>query len=374
MKEKVKIAILGDFPIGNVFKKFNYRAHFYPSWLFCLYEALATEDEFDVHWIVINKSIKTKEVLVSGNQTFHIIPGSKQITGLVTAYLHDRYAVYSCLKELNPDIFHAWGTERFYGLAAKDYKKGKTLLSVQGLLTAYIQRADFPRFFKLQSLYEPGVLKSVDYITTESPWARDCALKIAPHADITLWDYAVERSFYSITRNLQPSPCCLLACTHSKVKNVPLAVSAFSKPELQHIKLYMAGIRKEDYPDLPSNIIPLGPVDRARMADLLSETWCLVHPSLADTGPTILKEARVAGVAAVVTSECGAKQYVQHGKSGFIIPSHDEQALIDAVLQVTKSREIAAQMGAYQHDFCREALCEETMIANLKKIYHRILE
>ena len=153
-----------------------------------------------------------------------------------------------------------------------------------------------------------------------------------------------------------------------------MAVSAFSKPELQHIKLYMAGIRKEDYPDLPSNIIPLGPVDRARMADLLSETWCLVHPSLADTGPTILKEARVAGVAAVVTSECGAKQYVQHGKSGFIIPSHDEQALIDAVLQVTKSREIAAQMGAYQHDFCREALCEETMIANLKKIYHRILE
>ncbi len=373
MKEKGRIAILGDFPIGNVFKQYSYRAHFYPSWLYCLYEALATENEFDVHWIVINKSIKSKEVLIAGNQTFHILPGSRQITGLITAYLHDRYAVYSCLREIKPDIFHAWGTERFYGLTAKDHKKGKTLLSVQGLLTAYMQRADFPWFLKLQSLYEPSVLKSVDYITTESPWARDCVMEFVPHANVTLWDYAVEREFYSVTRDLHPTPCCLLACTNSRVKNVSLAVSAFSRPELQHIKLYMAGIRKGDFSNLPDNIIPLGSVDRPGMAALLSKAWCLVHPSLADTGPTILKEARVAGVAAVVTSECGAKQYIQQGKSGFIIPPHDEQALVDAVLQVTESRDIAAQMGAFQQDFCRKALCEETMIANLKKIYLRIL-
>lgn len=373
MSKKIRIAILGDFPIGNVFRQYEYRAHFYPSWLYCLYEALATSDDFDVHWIVINKSIKGKDILTAGNQTFHILPGSRQMIGLCTAYLHDRYVVSSCLKQIKPDIFHAWGTERFYGLAAKDYKKGKTLLSVQGLLKAYMRRADLPLFLKLQSLYETGVLTSVDYITTESPWARDCVLDAAPYADVTLWDYAVESSFYSTTRNLQPSPCCLLACTNSKIKNVSLAISAFSRPELQHIKLFMAGIRSEDFSGLPDNIVPMGPVNRAEMAKLLSETWCLVHPSLADTGPTILKEARVAGVAAVVTSECGAKQYVQHGESGFIIPPHDEQALVDAVLQVTKSREIAAQMGAYQQDFCRKALCEETMIANLKKIYHRIL-
>lgn len=239
----MRIAILGDFPIGNVFKQYSYRAHFYPSWLYCLYEALATESEFDVHWIVINKSIKTKEILVAGNQTFHVLPGCRQMIGLVTAYLHDRYAVYTCLKQIKPDIFHAWGTERFYGLAAKDYKKGKTLLSVQGLLKSYMKR--------------------------------------------------------------------------------------------------------EDFPNLPGNIIPHGAVDRPGMAALLGKAWCLVHPSLADTGPTILKEARVAGVAAVVTSECGAKQYIQQGKSGFIIPPHDVQALVDAVLQVTKSRKIAAQMGTY---------------------------
>lgn len=373
MKEKVRIAILGDFPIGNVFKQYSYRAHFYPSWLYCLYEALTAENEYDVHWIVINKSIKTKEILVAGNQTFHVLPGCRQMIGLVTAYLHDRYAVYSCLKEIKPDIFHAWGTERFYGLAAKDYKKGKTLLSIQGVLKACIKRAELPLFSRIHSLFEPGVMTSVDYITTESPWARDRVLEYAPCADVTLWDYAVEPAFYAIRRNLEESPTCVLACTHTKLKNVSLAVSAFSRPELQHIKLYMAGIKKENFPNLPGNIIPLGSVDRPGMAALLSKAWCLVHPSLADTGPTILKEARVAGVAAVVTSECGAKQYIQQGKSGFIIPPHDEQALVDAVLQVTKSREIAAQMGAYQQDFCRKALCEETMIDNLKKIYHRIL-
>lgn len=152
MKEKIRIAILGDFPIGNEFKQYSYPAHFYPSWLFCLYEALATESKFDILRIVISTSIKAKEVLIACNQIFHLLPGSSQISELVTAYLHDRYAVCVCSKELKSDILHAWGKVFFCALTAKDYK---ALMSVQKRLKTYRKRTVFSCFLKQQSLYEP---------------------------------------------------------------------------------------------------------------------------------------------------------------------------------------------------------------------------
>ena len=157
---KPRLAILGDFPIGKVYSRYAERTKFYPTWLYNLYEAFFLKDEFDVHWIVVDKMIEEEEVFQARNQTFHLISGSRLTTGLYTAYIYNRYKVKKCVKKIQPDIFHGWGTERFYGLAAKDFR-GKSLLSVQGLLTAYSQRAQLSTFECRQKWYEKGVLRNV---------------------------------------------------------------------------------------------------------------------------------------------------------------------------------------------------------------------
>lgn len=369
---KPRIAILGDFPIGKVYSRYAERTKFYPTWLYCLYEAFFLKDEFDVHWIIVNKMIEEEEKIQVRNQTFHLIPGSRLTLGLYTAYVYNRYKVRKCVEKIQPDIFHGWGTERFYGLAAKDFR-GKSLLSVQGLLNAYSKRAPLSSFECRQKWYEKGVLRNVKYITVESPWAWDRVLELAPNANLSLCEYAVNPDFYSVQRRLSDSPSCLIACSRARVKNIQLAVKAFSRPELRHVKLYMAGAHPTDYSDLSQNIIPLGGVEHKKVAELMASAWCLVHPSLADTGPTVVKEARVLGVAVVVTSECGSKQHVIHGKSGYIVPSNDEQRLIEAVLEVTKSRETALQMGEYGKEECRRALCVETMSRTFSELYKKIL-
>ncbi|MBE6419132.1 MAG: glycosyltransferase family 4 protein [Akkermansiaceae bacterium] len=372
MSKKAKIAILGDFPIGNICDEYQARTSFYPTWLFMLYKAFIRSDEFDIHWIIVDTNCKKSTQLTVENQTFHVLPGSKLMVGLYTGYLYNRWQISRCVKRIKPDIFHAWGTERFYGLAAKDFK-GKSILSVQGLLSVCCKRAKMSPFENKHRLYEKGVLRSVDFITTESPWARDRVLEIAPKANITLCEYAIEPAFFSLERQLSDEPSCLISCSNAPIKNIPLAISAFSEPALSHVKLYMAGASPERYPDLPPNIIPLGRLCRESLIEHLSKCWCVVHPSLADTGPTAVKEARAAGVPVILTTECGAKQYVKHGESGYIIASNNKQELIEAVLAVTKSKENAQKMGAIEVERCRAALSCDNMYASFRELYNNVL-
>lgn len=373
MGRKPRIAILGDFPIGKIYEKYADRQSFYPTWLYNLFDAFSSSDEFEIHWIIVDKSIKDSEEVKIKNQTFHLAHGSGLTVGLYTGYMYNRFQVAKIVKKIKPDIFHGWGTERFYGLAAKDFK-GISLLSVQGLLRACSCRARMSNFERKQSFYEKGVLRGVDYITTESPWAEERVREDVPDARIFFCDYAVEPAFFKVKRELSSMPSCLMACSNSNVKNVSLAISAFSRPELRHVRLYIAGVRKDAYPNLPENIIPLGAVNRDKLANLYGQAWCFVHTSKADTGPTAVKEARVVGLPVVVTDECGAKRLVESGKSGYIIPSNDEEALVNAVNKVVASKEISLEMGAYQHEQCRKALSVDTMLNNFSDVYRKILK
>lgn len=71
----------------------------------------------------------------------------------------------------------------------------------------------------------------------------------------------------------------------------------------------------------------------------MSQAWCLVHLSKADTGPTVVKEARVMGLPVILTDACGSKQYVEHNKSGFIVSPCDIESIVKSVLYIIESKE-----------------------------------
>lgn len=372
MKRKPKIAILANYPAWLHCEDIPRSVGHYEVWHAAMHEALRISDSYEIHRIILNKQVKRRIDFQDEGAYFHVLPAARQLIGLHTAYIWDRYHVAKCLREIEPDLVHAWGTEYCYGLCAMDFK-GKKLFSLQGHLTAYAQRAKIAPFEQKQSRYEARVFRSMPVMTTESEWARDRILEMAPKADVRLWDYAVENRFFQAERKIEEAPSCLLASTNAPVKNVALAVRAFSRPELRHIKLYMAGIRADIYPALPPNIIPLGQVPRDEIVTLLSKTWAVVHPSLADSCPNIIKETRVVGLPAIITHDCGAKQYVAHEKSGFITRPNNEQEFVDAVLHVTQSKEISLNMGQYDQQRCREALSQQTMFKKISDLYDEIL-
>lgn len=371
--EKKKIAILADFPAWLVTDQIPASSGHYAVWLVSLYERFSKETiPYEIHWISLIRGIeKTQYIRIKG-QHFHFIPCGSRLISQYTGYFLDSLRIKSLIRKLTPDLLHAWGTEGCYAWATRKLPQPK-ILSMQGMLTAYTQRAIMPPFQIRQAKLEKKTLPYFSIITAESEWGVDRTKELAPKVKTMLWEYAANEPFFHEERRIAERPTCLLAGTNSPVKNVSCAIKAFSHPELRHITLYLAGVSADAYCDLPSNIIPLGRVSRDEIKRLLSETWCLVHPSLADTCPNIVKEARVMGIPSIVTTECGAKQYIVNKKSGYIIPCDNDSALKDAVLEITKSAETSLIMGEYDRERCRQALSADTMYQGLIKIYDKLL-
>ncbi len=369
---KKKIAILADFPawiIDDTIPKPN--AHFH-VWLVSLYQAIPKLcNQYDFHWITFNKNVKSIKCIKSKGQYFHILPGTSLRLGQFLHYIRERYLISKLLKIIIPDILHVWGTETYHAIAGKNFK-GIKILSMQGILSAYAERCKLSKFEIKQGKLELTTLPAYPIITAESSWASNICKKISPNSHVMCWEYAANEAFFNVQRTPSVKPSCLIAGTANDRKDIKTAITAFSKPELAHINLYMAGANKADYPSLPKNIIPLGRVSREEMRELLSTTWCLVHPSLADSCPNIVKEARVVGIPCIVTHECGAKQYISDGNSGYIIPIKSPDILAQKVLKITKDIQTSIDMGEYDHERCRMELSSQIMITNLVNIYEKI--
>ncbi len=372
MKKKPVIAILGNFPTWLRSDLVPPRNSSPSSWLLALHDAFSHSDEFEFHWIVLDQTIKEPIEYEDKGAIFHVIPAGNRKVSLFTAHFVNRFKIARYLKKLKPDLIHIWGTEFSYGLCGRDFK-GKKLFSLQGVLTAIRKRSNLASAERLQSYYEGAIFRSMPIITAESLWAKERVLEICPKANVLLWEYAVQEHFFSILRNLDAKPCCLMGGTNTPVKNQQLAIRAFSRPELRHVTLYMAGEKPKGLDVLPDNIVTLGRINRNEMAELLSRVWAVVHPSFADTGPTMVKEARVVGVPVILSHECGAKDYVEHGKSGFVISPVDEQQLVDAVLYITHDKETSLVMGHHNQNLCRNALSRDTMVKWISNTYRSIL-
>ena len=371
-----KIAIIGNLPLWEVSETPvpSSEAWHYCVWLSALVQALSHQQTYEIHWVIPSKQIQKRRIIEARNQIFHLLPKSRLIVGQFTGYLYDTLTIQKELSRIVPDLVHSWGTEDSYSFAAS-YFRGRKLISIQGLLKAYSERASIARFEQIQSLYEPFTINRFHYITTESPWATARVREIRPSANANPYhlEYAVEERFFDLSRNLSEVPTCLYAGTNTPVKNIPTLIRAFSDPALSHIQLRLAGVSRDEYQNLPANVYPLGRLNRQELAHELSKAWALVHPSLADTGPTIAKEARVVGLPVMLTTACGSQQHIDEGKSGFIVNPNDISAMKESILSMTDSAETALSMGRYGQTDCRRKLSASTMINTLMGIYQEIL-
>lgn len=372
-KRRPKIAVLANFPVWVALKEEPDANRHYAVWLAALFEAFASATcPFEIHWVTLARKKRWPTYFEAGGQYFHVLPRLPRRLGIHTRFLWDRLTLLREIHRIRPDLVHSWGSEDCYGLANRMYK-GKRLHSVQGSLKKYCELALFDAYTRKLASWESSVWSDIGLLTTESPWAAQAVLESAPQAHPILWEYAVEKSFFETSRNLAPEPTCLYAGSDSSVKNVRFLLELFSRPELSHIRLLLAGVSAENHPNLPPHISCLGRVNREEMVSLLSQTWALVHPSLADTGPTIVKEARVMRIPVILSDRCGSAQHVAEGCSGFILDPHDAEGWSRAVLHVTQSPETALSMGMYDSDNCRKRLNDETMAREIMELYSGIL-
>jgi len=381
MKSKKKIAILADFPWSFFDHGATGRGGGQAStWLAQLAEEFAKFCPYEVHWITIDRGgIGARSVTMEwGGQHFHKIQSVKVSIGLALNYVPSRFLLSRALRKIGPHLIHAWGTEHSYPVACGTCGV-PSILSMQGVLTNLAKRGYLPNHWYWRKLAKMEVefIRSATIVTCESQWAIERVLETLPAAATRQVEYGVHSSFYDIA--WQPEtvrPYALFVGTLAEYKGVAVLLEAVRRAACNSWSLRIAG----DGPlrdvleacDIP-NVEYLGVLPWFDLQLQMKGACCLVHPTLADSSPNVVKEARVIGLPVITTIHGGQAGYIRNGENGIIVEPLNPDSLAEALSRLLGDSELAKRMGAARHAEDRAYFRPENTARGFMEIYDELL-
>jgi glycosyltransferase involved in cell wall biosynthesis len=141
-------------------------------------------------------------------------------------------------------------------------------------------------------------------------------------------------------------------------KGIHYLVEAARLLEREAVEFIVAGpiqIRREYMAGAPGNIKWLGPVPRNLATKLYAESDVFVLPTLSDGFALTQLEAIAHGLPVITTPNCG--RVVEQGKTGYIVPARDGEALAHGIMRFVSNRGLAAEM----RPTCLEAVKRYTL-------------
>lgn len=110
---------------------------------------------------------------------------------------------------------------------------------------------------------------------------------------------------------------------------------------------------------------------RGHAADVpavLAEAAFLVHPSESEGCPNAVMEAMACGRAVIATDVGDVPDLVEDGKTGYVVPAGDQEALIRRIAELVRGRSLCRRMGAAgrakaEREFGLERMVGETLAA-----------
>ncbi len=373
-----RICILADYPAW-LLPGMEYlpprSAH--ATWLHMLrphFAALA--DEFEIHWIVMTKGIASQVDLEADRQVFHLVPRKHKITAMFTAYWFESRQILRLIDRIRPALVHAWGTEDAYAMTATRIRNVPVLFSLQGCITECLRITPSGFLMRLLGFYERFALKRLNCATGESERACENMLAINPNLNTTILDYGASDAFHRIVRSLDATPSiCFIGGLYA-AKGIPELVEIMKRPSLSGIRLDVWGSGPELThlkANASGNVTFHGHASREQVLETLSHTWALVIPTHCDTGPTVVKEARAAGVPVITTNAAGAAQYIADPLSGYVVMPGDKDTLEYAILSICRTREQSIIMGNHGIINTRISLNCAAMAEKFRGVYRTLI-
>lgn len=343
----LKIAWISDFPIewldGLPSPLAGLPRQHPLTWQRGLLEELEGRPELELHVVVLRKGTDRDVSFERNGVRFHVLR-TLGLTRAPTLFWSDTLRIGRALAAVQPDLLHAWGTERGAALAGLRLAY-PCLITIQGLLSWYRTEVRLKPLESLAAWLETHTLRRARHVTTESAFAVRFLRQRHPHLRVHQAEHAPSRLFAAVNRRPQTSPVRLLFTGHlDRRKGADVLFEALNELcgeidfDLAHAGsvdgTLIAQARRRTRPDLWKRYRPAGKLPREGVAEELARAALLVLPTRADTSPNAVKEAVVAGVPVVATAVGGIPDYVVHGENGWLIPRADSAALADAIRAV----------------------------------------
>lgn len=199
----------------------------------------------------------------------------------------------------------------------------------------------------------------------------------------------ISDAFFNLPPNGQPNQL-LFAGRLIPRKGVHVLLRAFARlhQRLPQVRLRLAGgyhysKERHDYhlelkqfvagAGLEEAVTFLGELDEAAILREYENCSALVLSSDLETAPMVIMQAMAAGKAVVSTDAGGARYLVEHGRTGFIVPTNDDQALADALYQLLSDETNLRTMGRRAKEQALQRFHAKTVAARTRDVYYEIL-
>src|SRR5581483_1465282 len=126
---------------------------------------------------------------------------------------------------------------------------------------------------------------------------------------------------------------------------------------------------------LGSSVDFAGHVDREQLEERFASAWVQVVPSRwREPFGIVAAEAMMRGTAVVATSGGGLAEFVQHERTGLLIPPNDANALASALQRLVCDRSFAETLGERAREFALVNLAEEIFVDRFVALYEGMVK
>lgn len=190
-----------------------------------------------------------------------------------------------------------------------------------------------------------------DYVISPSPMVRQSLEAVGVPGSVILDSSFGWRKKPTSESKILPAglngPRFLYVGSVEKRKGAHLLLDYWKSANIEGTLIFMGAIRDEMKPIIESlghlpNVIFLGHMEKAH--GIYDEVDCFVFPSLEEGGPLVTYEAMARGLP-VIVSPMGAGAIARDGVDGFVIPPHDRQAWINAMVKIASMPALRSIMG-----------------------------
>ncbi|WP_035611001.1 glycosyltransferase family 4 protein [Haloferula sp. BvORR071] len=375
MSARTKIAILADSPVAALRAGAQGRgAGQGATWLPPLAQAFEAYDDLDITWIALEQGIQEKIDERHHGQRFIALPHIKKTYDTLLNYLPARLRLKNEIRKIQPQVVHVWGSEHYYpsvlpGLGVP------SVYSIQGNMTHYAKVGALPDnwYWRKQWRYEGGWIPHASVVACESPWSREIALANWPQIDVRDIEWGVHPSFYEV--KWQPDmqrPYLLFCGAIDWRKGIDVLFDALALLPDRNWSIRLAGegsLRGE----MESRGLPkvewLGNLKWDELKRQMAGASGLVVPTRADTGPSVVKEARVIGLPVIASCHGGLRDYIKPGVNGLHIDPLDAATLAKAMSELMSDPELIQRLGAGQHEGDRAYFRPERAARSFHDLY-----
>jgi glycosyltransferase involved in cell wall biosynthesis len=345
----------------------------------------------ELHVVTVSKHLDTDEEFTSGGVHFHFLK-IPRLPRAAMAYQVDRMRMAGCLRRIQPALVHGFGTEASFGYTAVS-GRFPSVLMIQGIISRIARARGGAALLRqpgvcVSLLVERVTVRRARHVVCETAFAAEFVRQQNPAAVVHTLSTPIREEWFQIARRLEggaPLEVLFVGWVVPE-KGIEVLLPAFSRvvKEYPHSVLHLVGAYDRAYHarvllplvsrlGLEDRVIFHGQQPFAVVAERLSRAAVLVLPTLMDTAPNVLAEARAAGVPVVASAVGGIPELIDDGVDGVLVPPRSPERLAAAIASLLRDPAAATAMGERGRDRVRRDHRAPAQVAKLLDVYREVL-